>query len=61
MFPTIGALRAAYARGVMPAAVLAETYRRIEAAADPGTTSRPTPQSTRATQVDPCWIVLVTS
>ncbi|HUB15611.1 MAG TPA: hypothetical protein VMB34_26930 [Acetobacteraceae bacterium] len=37
MFPTIPALHAAYAQGRAPAAVIADTYRRIEAMADPGT------------------------
>ena len=36
MFPTIAELHAAYAKDISPAAIVAETYRRIEAAADPG-------------------------
>jgi len=36
MFPTIAELHAAYAKGISPSAIIAETYRRIEAAADPG-------------------------
>ncbi len=35
-FPTLGALHAAYAGGLAPEAVIAETYRRIAAIEDPG-------------------------
>lgn len=35
-FPTLAALHAAYADGLSPEAVIAETYRRIAAVADPG-------------------------
>ncbi len=35
-FPTIATLHAAYAAGASPAEVIAATYRRIEAVADPG-------------------------
>ena len=35
-FPSLSALHAAYADGLSPEAVVAETYRRIAAAADPG-------------------------
>jgi allophanate hydrolase len=36
MFPTIPELHAAYANGVSPGSIIAEIYRRIETAADPG-------------------------
>jgi len=36
MFPTIAALHSTYAQGCSPATVIADTYRRIEAVADPG-------------------------
>ncbi len=35
-FPTLAALHAAYADGLSPEAVIAETYRRIAAVSDPG-------------------------
>lgn len=35
-FPTIATLHAAYAAGASPAEIIAATYRRIEAVADPG-------------------------
>ncbi|MFT0879127.1 allophanate hydrolase [Rhodopseudomonas sp. G2_2311] len=35
-FPTIATLHAAYAAGTSPAEIIAATYRRIEAVADPG-------------------------
>ncbi len=35
-FPTVAALHAAYAAGLAPSAVLADAYRRLAAAADPG-------------------------
>ena len=35
-FPSLSALHAAYADGLSPEAVVAETYRRIAAADDPG-------------------------